>query len=682
MAGAGLAAPGSMTAGWSEREMAVLTALAETFVAGDAERRATVAAEALAETADPEQVRLLRLVLRAMDSRALNVALAGHPTPFTAMTQGDRERYLLGWAGSRIPQRRGAFAAYRKLLTFLAYAPADASDGLAGQRLAAIGFRTDAPPVAAQRSPVRVMALPATTGGGGAADDPVTLDADAVVVGSGAGGGVIAATLARAGRAVVILEAGSFSDEAALPRAELEGFDRHYLNHGLTTTWDGAVTMLAGTGVGGGTLVNWTTCISAPEDVRAEWETDHGLDGMTGDAWSDEVAAIEAELGVAEATHIPPKDAILLRGARALGWEAAATRRNADGCGDCGSCGFGCPRGTKRSGIRVHLADATAAGARLVADARVTRIVLEGGRAAGVEAIVTGDHGSTPRHLVVRARTVVVAAGALRTPAVLLASGLDHPHIGRHLRLHPVPVVAGRFSELVEMWRGTLQAARSLEFSPPAPGRNGYVIESAPGHPGLLALALPWEGTAAHAEVMGRMDHLSPLIAVTRDGGDGRVRLTKSGGVRLDYDLDAGGIATMRHALVSMARLMRAAGAEETVAVGTPPAWFRAGASPAADADGRRFAAFEASLAAFDFSPNRGGVFSAHQMGSARMGADPRTHPVDLAGRVRVSDRHDRPVPGLYVGDGSLFPTGIGVNPMITVMALARRVARAILAEA
>ncbi|MFL5709552.1 MAG: GMC oxidoreductase, partial [Chloroflexota bacterium] len=111
-------------------------------------------------------------------------------------------------------------------------------------------------------------------------------------------------------------------------------------------------------------------------------------------------------------------------------------------------------------------------------------------------------------------------------------------------------------------------------------------------------------------------------------------------------------------------------------------AWFRAGASPAADADGRRFAAFEASLAAFDFSPNRGGVFSAHQMGSARMGADPRTHPVDLAGRVRVSDRHDRPVPGLYVGDGSLFPTGIGVNPMITVMALARRVARAILAEA
>ena len=672
-----------MTTGWSEREIAVLTALAETFVAGDSERRAALAAQALSQTADPEQLSLLRLVLRAMDSRAANLALAARPTPFTSMTPDARERYLLGWAGSRVPQRRAAFAAFRKLLTFLAYAPG--GDGLAAEHLAAIGFRADAPPVAAELSPVRLTTLPPATDptsrSSGAATDPVTLEADVVVVGSGAGGGVIAAALARAGRSVVVLEAGPFSDEAAMPRAELDGFDRHYLNHGLTTTWDGSITMLAGTGVGGGTLVNWTTCIAAPEDVRSDWETEHGLDGMTGDAWTSEVAALESELGVAESTHIPPKDAILLRGARALGWEAAPTRRNADACGDCGSCGFGCPRGTKRSGIRVHLADATAAGARLLADATVTRVVLEGGRAVGVEALVNVADDGAPRRLVVRAPTVVVAAGALRTPALLLASGLEHPHIGRHLRLHPVPVVAGRFSELVEMWRGTLQAARSLEFSARVPGRNGYVIESAPGHPGLLALALPWEGTAAHAAVMGRMDHLSPLIAVTRDGGEGRVRLTKSGGVRLDYNLDATGIATLRHALVSMARLMRAAGADEIVAVGSPPAWYRSGSPAAADTDGRRFASYEAALEAFDLAPNRGGVFSAHQMGSARMGADPRTHPVDLAGRVRGSDRDDRPVPGLYVGDGSLFPTGIGVNPMITVMALARRVARGILAE-
>src|SRR4029079_322474 len=134
--------------------------------------------------------------------------------------------------------------------------------------------------------------------------------------------------------------------------------------------------------------INWMTCIEAPEDVRAGWAAEHGLEGMTGDLWTTDVAAIEAELGVAESTHIPPKDAILLRGARALGWEAAPTRRNADACGDCGSCGFGCPRGLHRPGSGVHLADAPAAGARLLADATVTRVVLEGGRAVGVEALV------------------------------------------------------------------------------------------------------------------------------------------------------------------------------------------------------------------------------------------------------------------------------------------------------
>ena len=512
-------------------------------------------------------------------------------------------------------------------------------------------------------------------------DDPVTLDADAVVVGSGAGGGVIAAALARAGRSVVILEAGPFSDEATVPRAELDGFDRHYLNHGLTTTWDGSITMLAGTGVGGGTLVNWTTCIAAPEDVRSEWETEHGLDGMTGDAWAGEVAALESELGVAESTHIPPKDAILLRGARALGWEAAPTRRNADACGDCGSCGFGCPRGTKRSGIRVHLADATAAGARLVADATVTRVLLEGGRAAGVEALVGSPtrRASPPRRpRPDRRRRGGGAPDAGRPPG-------ERSRASAHRPPSAPPSGAGRRRPLL---RARRDVARHAAGGPLArvlgartAGRNGYVIESAPGHPGLLALALPWEGTAAHAAVMGRMDHLSPLIAVTRDGGEGRVRLTKSGGVRLDYALDATGIATMRHALVSMARVMRAAGADEMVAVGSPPAWYRA------DAPGprtRTAVASRPSKRPLRHSTSRriaAGVFSAHQMGSARMGADPRTHPVDLAGRVRVSDRDDRSVPGLYVGDGSLFPTGIGVNPMITVMALARRVARGILAE-
>jgi choline dehydrogenase-like flavoprotein len=673
---------------WSDAELATLAELAETFVRGDALRRARLAADALDRAADPAQVSQLRLVLRLIESPAANLLLARRSLAFRAMTPARRERYLLAWGRSAVPQRRSAFQALRKLLTFLAYADPGA-DGR-NPRLAAIGYEQDARPMAAEPTTIRPTRPPFETGD---PDEAMAMEADAVVVGSGAAGGVVAAALAEAGRSVVVLEAGPFVDEALMPLDELDAFGRLYLNHGLLTTWDGAVTMLGGTAVGGGTVVNWMTSLPAPAWVRDEWTANHGVEGLVGEPWESDVRAIEEELGVAESTVVPAKDAVILRGAEALGWEAGRTRRNAAGCGTCGSCPFGCRPGTKRSGLRAHLEQAHAAGARIVPRARVLRVLTgPDGRATGVEAnaLWTDPASGEPsandatagrtRRLVVNAPIVVLAAGALRTPAVLQASGMGHPGIGRNLRLHPVPIVAGLFTDPIDMWRGTMQAARSLEFAEPRPGSNGYAIESAPGHPGLLALALPWEGSEAHADVMLRSRRIAPLIAVTRDGGEGRTTLTKAGRVRVDYRLDDGGRQTLRHALLSMARLARAAGATEMVAVGMPPAWYgRTGHEPGTE--NAAFARFEADLAAFDFGPNRGGVFSAHQMGTVRMGAEPRGHPCDPFGRVRRDDRSDRVVPGLYVADGSLFPTGLGVNPMITIMVIARRVGRAIIAD-
>jgi choline dehydrogenase-like flavoprotein len=227
------------------------------------------------------------------------------------------------------------------------------------------------------------------------------------------------------------------------------------------------------------------------------------------------------------------------------------------------------------------------------------------------------------------------------------------------------------------MWLGPMQGARSLQFGRPEPGRSTYAIESAPGHPGLIALALPWEGTAAHAALLGGIRNVGPLIAIVRDGGEGRVRPTRAGHVRVDYRLDDAGVATLRHALVSMAAMVRAAGARRIVAVGTPPRWHgRTRSAPGQEE--RAFVVFQDALRSFDFGPNRGAVFSAHQMGSIRMGG-PADHPCDPNGRLRTGA--GAPIPGLYVGDSSLFPTGIGVNPMITIMALARRVARTVVAE-
>ena len=668
-----------MTPDWSETELATLAELAETFVRGGSLRRAGLAAEALERAADPAQVRQLRLVLRLLESRPAGLALGGRFATFRDLPPPERERLLLRWATSRLPLRRSAFQAFRKLLTFLAYAD-PGPPGAPNPLLAGIGYRPDRPPIASRPSAIVAFEPPPAPAPG----RPTVLEADVVVVGAGAGGGVVAAELTRAGRAVLVVEAGPLVDETTLPLDELDAFSRLYLNHGLLTTWDGAVTMLSGSAVGGGTLVNWMTSIDAPADVRAEWATGHGIDGVgAGDdaEWATDRAAIETELGVTTTATIPPKDEAILRGAAALGWEAAPTRRNSTGCEDCGSCPFGCARGAKRSGLRTHLAEAAAGGARILPRTRVTRILAEGGRATGIEAnLLVSEDPPTSRPIVVRAGQVVVAAGALRTPVVLARSGLDHPAIGRNLRVHPVPVVAAFHRDPIEMWRGPMQGARSLQFGAAEPGRNAYAIESAPGHPGLLALALPWEGTTGHADVMAEARHIAPLIAVTRDGGAGTVRPTRAGRVRIDYRLDPTGIATLRHALVAMARLARASGATRILAAGTPPLWHGRRGFAAGQGE-RAFVVFEDALRSFDFGPNRGSVFSAHQMGSARMGGAPGDAACDPRGRVRAGPRGDDPIRGLYVADGSLFPTGLGVNPMIAIMTLARRVARTVIAE-
>lgn len=669
---------------FSTAEIRTLASLAETFVPGvDGSRIADLAAQALVRAADPEQVVQLRLVLRLLEQPLANLATAGRLAGLTAMTIPERERLMLRWAYSPLALKRSGFQAVRKLLLFLAYSAPDGEGG--NSLLEAIGYVTDDPPATTQPTIVKPTLIDRAPG-----PDPIHLEADVIVVGSGAGGGVMASELAAAGRSVLVLEAGPAVDETTMPRTELDAFSRLYLNHGLLATWDGSVSMLAGSAVGGGTVINWMTCIDVPDPVRMEWARDHGLDGVDGSEWDVDRAQIELEIGVSDTPFVPPKDAAILRGTAVLGWEAGTIHRNARDCSDCGSCPFGCPRGAKLGGLRTHLASAVGHGARIVDRVRVTNLIIEGGRVVGVEGNVLvedpisgmpvlGRHGdptsALARRLVARAPQIVLAAGALRSPAILQGSGAHHRSVGRHLRIHPVPVVAGRMAAPVDMWQGTMQAACSLQFMNAAGGRRGYVIESAPGHPGLLALAVPWDGAEDHAGWLRNSRYLVPLVAVTRDGGEGRTTLTRAGRVRIDYRLDAEGIRTLRHAAGSMARLARAAGAVEILAAAAPILRHRANGEDEA----ARFEAFIAQVEALDFSPNRGTVFSAHQMGTIRMGADARDHAADPRGRVR--DAGGRIIAGLYVSDTSTFPTGVGVNPMLAVMSMARRVSRTVLAE-
>jgi choline dehydrogenase-like flavoprotein len=320
----------------------------------------------------------------------------------------------------------------------------------------------------------------------------------------------------------------------------------------------------------------------------------------------------------------------------------------------------------------VHLATAHAGGARVLAEARVTRIRHRNGAVEGV----VGRLGPNGRPFAVRASQVVVAAGGLRTPTILQQSGLEHSEIGRNLRLHPVVVIAARMADRVEMWRGPLQAARSLEFARPGPAagplepaHGGFMIEAAPSHPGLAMAAFPWSGRAEALGLAATLAHRAPIFALIRDHGAGRIRAGSNGRARIHYRLDRQDADTARRALVEMARLTRAGGAEELLALATPAQWWRAGED---------FDRFLGELAKMDTGPNRVTLFSAHQMGSARAGADPATSATDPAGRIRL-DRRGGILRGGYVADGSLFPSAPGINPMLTIMVLAERVARAVI---
>ena len=633
--------------GWSPELLATVARVFATFVPGseaDAPRRARLAAETLDATADHGELRLLKLAIASLEVPVANLAGAAVWGRFSTLQRRDRERILQAWARHPVPRLRTAHQALKRLALFLAFADDGGADPPYNSLWQRIGYEPAPRPADARGGSELVpMALDRESG------TVVELEADVVVVGSGAGGGVVAARLAGAGLSVLVLEAGPFIAEADLPRGEAAAFRDLYLDRGTTSTVDLGITILAGTGVGGGTAINWTTSLAPPDWVRAEWATEHGVAGFDGPEADADLARLARELDLQPPTIVPPKDQLILDGAAALGWEAARNLRNAGPCTDCGACGFGCPYGNKRAGTRGHLGVAGAAGARLVARAVVDRVDWHAGRVAGVSGRLEAETGGDARRLfTVRARQVVMAAGALRTPLVLEASGVAHPQLGRNLRLHPVIALGAVLSEPVIAWQGPTQAARSLEWSQPGPAaadgtgpaHGGFVIESAPPHPGLLASALPWESGAREMALMDEISHFAPLIALVRDRGAGRVRWSRGGHPRIEYRVSGPDGDTARRALVEMARLGRAAGATRLLAVATPPIWWSA-----SEGD-EGFHRFLRRAVRLPTAPNRLSFFSAHQMGTARSGADPARHPCDPQGRVRADgSRHGDPWP-------------------------------------
>ena len=482
---------------------------------------------------------------------------------------------------------------------------------------------------------------------------------DVCVVGSGAGGAVVAARLAARGLRVTVLEEGGHFPPEQLKMDETWAFPNLYQERGMRATADLAVTLLQGRGVGGGTLVNWTTSFRTPPRVLRHWAQAFGVSGLDEAALEPHFAAVERRLDI---KPWPIEDAnennrVLWDGAGKLGWSREVTRRNVSGCQSLGYCGTGCPIGAKNSTDLTYVADAVKAGAKVYARARVARLEKTGRRISAVHAVgLDAAFKPTSRKVVVRPRLVVLAAGAVGTPEILLRSGYDpNGRVGLRTFLHPVVASAAIFPRPILPFYGAPQSVASHQFSERGGGKVSFFLEAAPIHPVLAATALGGFG-AEQQEQMAQLAVSNALIALAVDGflpeeKGGTVSLRTDGRVRIDYEIRPEIWEALREGSKALARIQFAAGAQVVRSFHESPVVMRS----------------EADVALLDRAPweaLRVSVFSAHAMGGCAMGRDPEKSVVDSHLKVHWLDN-------VFVTDGSVFPTSLGVNPMETILGMA-----------
>jgi choline dehydrogenase-like flavoprotein len=463
-----------------------------------------------------------------------------------------------------------------------------------------------------------------------------TIDADFCIVGAGAGGAVVAAELAEGGASVVVLEQGARHEPDGFTARPPEMLARLYRDAGQTTTIGSPPILLPlGKGIGGTTLVNSGTCFRTPPRVLERWGSEYGLelDEAAMDACFERV---ERSLSVGEVTpELAGRNAaVARRGAERLGWSHGYLRRNARGCVGSGVCVFGCPTSAKQHTGITYIPRAARASARIVTGADVRELLIDAGRVRGVVARL-GDGG----RLEVRAGEVVLACGTVHTPLLLARNRIPDAsgQRGRNLSLHPATAAFALMNEQVDMARGVPQSFYVDEFA-----GEGVMLETVAGPPAYAAMSLPLRGEQ-HSRAMASYPRLAQLGLMVSDSSRGRVQaLGRRPVVR--YSLDDVDLARIRSGLQRIDELFRAAGARE-VYLPLPP-----GVAPGvARARDLRLMAF-------------------HPLGTARADARP-THGV-TDGELAVHGLR-----GLHIADGSVVPSALGVNPQLTIMALATRLA-------
>jgi choline dehydrogenase-like flavoprotein len=590
-------------------------------------------------TQPPQTVRALRLVLRLFEWLPF-------PWRFSRLGLDAREEYLAKMETSR-------FALYRDLL-------------LLAKTLAMMGWARDE----RVRSRVGFVSRCAVREGTPPPETRPLGDlvprgdgeqCDVAIVGSGAGGAAAATALAEAGLDVLVLESGPHVDHHSYPRDPVDALPMLYRDGGLTIALGRpAIPVPVGHVVGGTTVINSGTCFRAPEEVLTEWLEEHNV-GWAHDL-DEEYERAELELSVApvDPARMGRNGQLCMEGAEAIGARGGPIRRNAGACVQCSSCPLGCSLDAKRAMHVSYLPRAVAAGARVRAGVEALRVRVEDGRAIGLVCRAGGPttaaesaarNGRPPnsRPWEVRARAVISAGGAFGTPELLMRSGISNTHLGRHLHVHPAAWIGARYEEEVRGWEGVMQSYYVDEWE-----SQRILLEATFTPLSFGAQWLPGVGRE-HARRIVDFGRMASIGVHLHDRSEGRVGVNSKGALRLSYRLRPDEAKLIQFGIARAAEIHFAAGATEVYP----------NVGPASVIPRGRLEEFEA----LDLSPADLRLEAFHPMSTARMGTDPAESVTDIDGAVRG-------VENLYVADASLLPTSVGVNPMMTIIACAARVAR------
>lgn len=497
------------------------------------------------------------------------------------------------------------------------------------------------------------------------------LKAEAVVIGSGAGGAVAAATLAKKGWKVILIEEGSYFTPAQFTSEEFMSSARLYRDAGFIVTEEQTLSILQGRTVGGSTTVNWQTSLYPPDYVTSEWDQRFGLKGYSREAMDPYVSSIHERLGVHPVPQnlINPNNNTLMKGGKELGLHPEVLNNNNRGCIGLGRCGLGCPINAKQSMFLTYIPDAIEAGATVLANMKA-KVIHDGPMKVVVAEFTPDAYEKAPDQVIqkikISAPVVVVSAGAIEGPALLQRSGLGNDWVGRNLKVHPTCSIFAIFEEKINMFSGPPQSAVIKDGHNQENTGYGFWLEVAPFRPTLTASLIPFYGPKQF-EMIEKYPNMSAGIVLVRDGADGEANASVKwslGSRKVYFELTPGDGKNMLRGLKMLAEVQAAAGAKELIFP------FPDMQEPVKVDKNTKFD----WVLEKKFNPGSLLVGSAHPHGSIQAADSPEKGAVDpnleLYGHKNI-----------FVIDASVYPTGLSVNPQITTMSIALRATEALASQ-